>query len=236
MNTYIALALVAFVPPLIIIFLPKDRKFFDNTMVRGFGLGVYTALILILLREGVEHGGITTAGIWFGIGLVISFIIGLLVKEFHHHHEHDIHNHHDHSHNKASMFRLLVSDFFHNIVDGIAIVASFAVNPSVGITSLFGILGHQIVQQGGQQILLVESGITPKKALIMSFCISLSVFLGLIMSDSLEVILICVSAGIVLWKVVADIRHTKWSTKTIVGFILGAVLLAGLLLAIPHEH
>lgn len=237
MNTYIALALVAFVPPLVIIFLPKDKKFFDTSIVRGFGLGVYGALISILLMEGIEHGGTTTALIWFIVGLVISFIIGFLVKEFHHHHEHDTDGNHDHSHNRASMWRLLVSDFFHNIVDGIAIVASFAVNPSVGITSMFGILGHQVVQQGGQQILLVESGITPRKALIASFLISLSVFLGLVIdNEMIEVIFICLSGGIVLWKVATDIRHTKWTAKTIIGFIVGAVLLAGFLLVVPHEH
>ncbi len=236
MNIYIALLLVAIVPSFLVIFLPKDRAFFSSPLVRGFGLGVYAALIIILLREGITESNFSTALLWFIVGLILSFGIGFLVKEFHHHHEHDASNHHDHAHNKASTLRLLISDFFHNIVDGIAIVASFTVNPSIGVTSLLGVLGHQVVQQGGQQILLVESGITPKKAIFISFIISLSVFLGLVMSESLEVIFICVSAGIVLWKVATDIRHTKWSTKTVIGFILGAVILALLLILIPHQH
>lgn len=231
--TFGALFLVALIPPLAILLLPQNRSFFDRPIVRGFGLGVYTALIAILLEEAFTHGG-KIAGIWFAVGIALSFVIGFFVKEFHHHHDHA---EKAHRHNKASMFRILISDFFHNIVDGIAIVASFTTNPGVGFTSLAGILGHQVIQQGGQQILLVESGITPKKALVLSFFISLSVFLGLIISgETIEAIFISLSAGIVLWKVLTDIRHTKWTPSALLGFALGALVLGVLLVAIPHEH
>ncbi len=234
MNALIALSLIAIIPPLVIIFVSKKTELLDNPTLRGFGLGIYSALIAILLLEGMESGGIVTGGLWFLLGILISITLGVLVKEFHHHHDH---TEKAHRHNKASQLRLLVSDFFHNIVDGIAVVASFAVNPGFGITSLFGILGHQVIQQGGQQILLVESGVAPRKALLISFVISLSVFLGLIVtSEALETMFICVSAGIVLWKVAADVRHTEWSAKTLVGFFVGAALLAGLLLLVPHQH
>ncbi len=234
MNTYIALSLVAIIPPLAIVLLPKNRNFFDKPLVRGFGLGVYAALIIILFREGTEHSGILVGGLWFVLGIAISFIIGLFIKEFHHHHNAA---EKAHRHNRASMLRLLISDFFHNIVDGIAIVASFTVNPGFGLTSLLGILGHQVIQQGGQQILLVESGIAPRKAVFFSFIVSLSVFLGLIITgETIETIFICVSAGIVLWKVGTDVSHTKWSATTILGFILGAALLTILLIAVPHQH
>lgn len=234
MNTFFALALIVIIPPLLIIFLSRKTDFFDNPTLRGLGLGIYSALIVILLWEGMELGGVVTGGLWFSLGIAISVILGVLVKEFHHHHDH---HEKTHRHNKASRLRLLVSDFFHNIVDGIAIVASFAVNPGFGITSLFGILGHQVIQQGGQQILLVESGVAPGKAIAISVLISLSVFLGLIVtSESLETMFVCVSAGIVLWKVAADIRHTEWNIRTIGSFIFGAALLTGLLLLIPHQH
>ncbi len=237
MNTYIALVLVGVIPALVIFLLPKEKGFFHKPIVRGFGLGVYTALIYMLMSESIEHGGIGQSALWFGIGIVLSFIIGLVVKEFHHHHEHDTADHHDHGHSKASMFKILVSDFFHNIVDGISIIASFALSPAVGMTALVGILGHQVIQQGGQQILLVESGISPKKALGISMVVSLSVFLGFIFqSEAFEIAFIALSAGIVVWKVFTDMKHTKWDMKTIGGFVLGATLLAGILLLIPHEH
>jgi zinc transporter ZupT len=236
MNTYIALILVGVIPVLVIFLLPREKSFFSKPIIRGFGLGVYTALIYILMSESIEHGGIGQSTLWFGIGIALSFIIGYIVKEFHHHHEHDTDGHHDHGHSKASMVKILISDFFHNIVDGISIIASFALSPAVGMTALVGILGHQVIQQGGQQILLVESGISPKKALGISLMVSLSVFLGFVFhSEALEIAFIALSAGIVVWKVLTDIRHTKWTTKTILGFIIGAMLLITLLVLIPHE-
>lgn len=234
MNIYISLFLVALIPPCVTLFLPKNKAFFNQPIIRGFGLGVYGALIIMLLWEGVEHGGIVYGGIWFVVGLLLSALIGFFVKEFHHHHEP---SEKAHAHSEASMFRLLVSDFFHNIVDGIALAASFATSPSIGLASFLGILGHQVIQQGGQQILLVESGMKPKRAVMISGIVSLSVFLGLIsMGESFEVMFICLSAGIVLWKVWTDIRHTTWNKKTILGCVIGAVVLVFLLLLVPHEH
>ncbi len=237
MNIYIALLLVGVIPALVIFLLPQEKRFFDKPIVCGFGLGVYTALIYMLMSESIEHGGIGQSALWFGIGIALSFIIGLVVKEFHHHHEHDKAGHHDHGHTKASMVKILVSDFFHNIVDGISIIASFALSPTVGMTALVGVLGHQVIQQGGQQILLVESGISPKKALGISLVVSLSVFLGFVFhSEVLEVAFIALSAGIVVWKVLTDMKHTKWNTSTITGFLLGAILLTATLVIVPHTH
>jgi zinc transporter ZupT len=237
MNTFIALILVGLVPALVIFLLPTEKSFFHKPLVRGFGLGVYTALIYMLMSESIEHGGIGQSALWFGIGVALSFIIGYIVKEFHHHHEHDKNNSHDHGHSKSSMVKILVSDFFHNIVDGISIIASFALSPAVGMTALVGVLGHQVIQQGGQQVLLVESGVSPKKAVLISLVVSLSVFLGFVFNNEvIEVAFIALSAGIVVWKVLTDMKHTRWTHATIVGFITGAVLLIGTLLLIPHAH
>lgn len=238
MNTYIALILVGVIPALVIFLLPKEKGFFHKPIVRGFGLGVYTALIYMLMSESIEHGGIGQSALWFGIGIALSFIIGLVVKEFHHHHEHDELDHHDHTHNKTSIARLLISDFFHNIIDGIAIIASFNINPVIGLNSFFGILMHQTVQQGGQQVLLVESGAKPKKAIFISILISLSVFLGFVFSGNelIETIFISASSGIIAWKIGVDIKETKWTKKTILGLILGGLLLIVSLVLIPHQH
>ncbi len=237
MNTFFALILVGVIPALILFLLPREKSFFHKPIVRGFGLGVYTALIYMLMSESIKHGGIGQSALCFGIGIVLSFIIGYIVKEFHHHHEHDKDNTHDHGHSKSSMVKILISDFFHNIVDGISIIASFTLSPAVGMTALVGVLGHQVIQQGGQQVLLVESGVSPKKAVIISLVVSLSVFLGFVFNNEIiEVAFIALSAGIVVWKVLTDMKHTRWTQATVVGFITGALLLTGSLLLISHAH
>ncbi len=234
-NTYLALAGVSIIPILITLLFPKDRAFFDKNGVKGFGLGVYLMLVILLLREAIEHGGFATGGGWFLGGLAFSVLIGFTLKEFHHHHSEEDKAH---SHNKSSTLRVLISDFFHNIVDGIAIIAGFGINIGAGITSFLGILGHQIVQQGGQQVLLVESKIKPGKAILISFIVSLSIFLGFIFAgnEALEITFMALSAGIVAWKVGTDMIHASWNKKMILGFMMGALILALILVLIPHEH
>jgi zinc transporter ZupT len=237
MNTYTFLALIAIsvVPLAIVAGLPKREQFFHNPLVKGFGLGVYASLVLMLLREGLERGGVGTTLIWGAVGLGVSVCIGLVFKEFHHHHNNEEEHKH---HTRASMWRILVSDFFHNIVDGIAVISGFALNPVIGFTSFIGVLGHQTIQQAGQQVLLVESGVQSKKAILISLLVSLSIFFGLFFSEneSLEAILITLSAGIILWKISTDILHAKWTAKTVFGFFIGVVLLTASLMIIPHAH
>lgn len=232
---FLSLAGVSLIPIFATMLFPKNRSFFERHSVRGFGLGVYLMLVVLLLREAVEHSGFLNASIWFIIGLGISLLIGVFAKEFHHHHSSE---ERAHSHNKASIARVLVSDFFHNIVDGIAIIAGFAINTGAGITSFLGILGHQTIQQAGQQVLLVEGDVKPRKAIFISFLISLSIFLGYMFKNNevLEVIFIALSSGIVAWKVGTDMMHSKWNKRMILGFMIGALLLAIILVLVPHDH
>ncbi len=235
MYTILSLIAISVVPMAIVSGLPKREQFFHHPMMKGFGLGVYASLVFMLLREGLEHGGTGTTIIWTVIGLVVSICIGLVFKEFHHHH--DDNEGGDAHHTNASTWRILISDFFHNIVDGIAVISGFAMNPIIGLTSFIGVLGHQTIQQTGQQVLLVESGVGSKKAIMISLLVSLSTFLGLLFigNESLEASLITLSAGIILWKISTDILHAKWNGKMVLGFFIGVVLLTASLILIPHE-
>src|SRR3989344_7594515 len=105
-------------------------------MVKGFGLGVYLMLVVVLLYEAVEEKGVVPGFSWLLAGLLISFVIGFLFKEFHHHHSEEEKLS---SHSRASTWRILVSDFFHNIVDGLAIIAGFTISPTIGIISFLGV-------------------------------------------------------------------------------------------------
>jgi zinc transporter ZupT len=233
MEIFLSLASVALLPILIVAFLPKDKSFFDRGIVKGFGLGVYLMLVFVLLSEAIESKGITYGFGFLAVGLFISLLIGIYFKEFHHHHGDE---EKQEIHSKASTWRILISDFFHNIVDGIAIIAGFAISPAVGLVAFAGVLGHQIVQQIGQQILLVEEGVQAKKAILISLIVALSIFLGFFVAESMEAILLATSAGIVVWKVWTDLVHLKWDKKTATGFVAGALILLAILTSIPHQH
>lgn len=226
---FIQLFLAGVLPALLVFFLPKNPSFFQKDWVKGFAIGVYLALIVLLIRESLADSGLQGTITWYGAGLLGSFFIGLFVKEFHHHHSE---SESKHIHNKTSTIRIFISDIFHNMVDGIAVSAG-------GFVAMFGILGHQTIQQFGQQVLLVESGVKPIRALYISIIISLSIFTTLFIGgfgEVVEPILIAVSAGIVSWKVFQDLSHAKYTKKYILGFLLGAFLLTMSLVLVPHTH
>jgi zinc transporter ZupT len=208
MQTIITLFIVAGLPIALLYFLPKRVDFFKKPLVKGFGLGVYTALIFVLIKESLEIADtrLTLGGLF--LGLIFSFLINYYFKEFHHHHDEDESLH---THSKASAIKILVSDFMHNIIDGIAIVSGFIISPVAGITSAIGVLGHQFIQQSGQQVLLAGNGVPPKKALFVSFLVSLSMFVALFMNESeiIESLLMTVSAGIIAFKILIDIKENK---------------------------
>lgn len=233
MSTILALTAVIIVPIAIVAFLPKNKGFFERNRVKGFGLGVYLMLVAVLLYEGIKEGSTTAGFVWFIVGLSLSFAIGLTLKEFHHHHSEE---ERATSHTRASTWRILISDFFHNIVDGLGVIAGFAISPTVGIVSFLGVLGHQIIQQIGQQILLVGSGTEAKKAVWISLVVALSIFIGFWIEESVEALLLAFSAGVVAWKVWVDVTHTQWNKEVASGFILGSLLLAIILLSVPHFH
>lgn len=237
METYIIFSFIGIciLPLLVVLGLPRKQEFFSKPVVRGFGLGVYTSLVFLLTRESVEHGGVASSFLWVGLGVFISVMIGLIFKEFHHHH---VHTENDRPHTKGSMWRILLSDFFHNIVDGLAIASGFGLSAIAGGAAFIGVLGHQTIQQAGQQVLLVESGISPKKSIIFSLVISSSIFLSYFLrgNETIEAPLMALSAGIISWKIGTDILHTKWNSRMVFGFFIGVVILTTSLILIPHSH
>jgi zinc transporter ZupT len=232
MNTIISITVVAFLPMVIVMLLPKSKNFFENKFVRGFGLGAYIALVIILLKEVGEHSP-KDAITWYVVGIVLSLIIGLIFK--HHHHQSDDEGHLNHS--SKDIIRILGSDIFHNIVDGVVIIAGFTISKHAGFVAMVGILLHQTLQQVGQQVLLVDHGVKPKKAIWYSFLISLTVFIGLFIpiSHKMEHVFMALSAGIVTITIFEDLKN-KFNKNISLGLLSGFVLMWAIISMVPHVH
>lgn len=231
---------IAIVLPILIIFLlPKKVNFFEKNSVRAFALGIYLALIFILLRESFEHVGYFISIITLVIFVFISYLLGVFIKGFHHHHGSTGLNH---KHGKVETTKILVSDFLHNIIDGVSIASGFMISNTFGFVALFGVLGHQIIQQTGQYLLLVQEGFKPMKSIMFSFLISLSIFIGVFINAENEMLLgiiMASSAGIIFFKIINDTKEffgTQGSKKSSVWFIVGILLMLISLFIFPHGH
>lgn len=98
-----------------------------------------------------------------------------------HHHEGDGH-HHEHGHDaheagKAG-WMILVGDGMHNFTDGILIAAAFLANPELGLVTCFAIIAHEIPQEIGDFIVLLNAGFSRARAYIYNLICSLMAVLG----------------------------------------------------------
>lgn len=173
-------------------------------------------------------------------GILCFFMLEKLVLWRHHHesewaHEHGPHAHHheDHAQPRSAMM-ITVGDTIHNFVDGVLVAASFLADTSVGIVVAMAIIAHEIPQELGDFVILLHSGMTRSKALLLNLTSSAAMVVGGLfgylalgsMHDFLGPLLGFVSASM-LYVAVADLipgLHRRFELKA----TLQQILLIGL--------
>lgn len=96
----------------------------------------------------------------------------------------------------------IVGDAVHNLIDGMLIAASFMVSVPIGITTTVAIVLHEIPQEIGDFGILVNGGMSIKKALLFNLLAALMAFLGAVITiligaqvENYAVYLLPVTAG-----------------------------------------
>ncbi len=122
------------------------------------------------------------------IGILVFFILEKLVLWRHCHLEdcevHDLPrehspaaHHNDHDHGRSGMM-VIVGDTFHNFVDGILIAAAFMVDVQLGIVTSIAIIAHEIPQEAGDFIILLNSGYTRRQAFLLNLFSTFATVVG----------------------------------------------------------
>jgi len=115
-------------------------------------------------------------------GLLAFFLLEKFALWRHsHHHEHDGHGHeHGFDANEAgkSGLLILVGDSLHNFADGILIAAAFLADPWLGLVTTVGIIAHEVPQEIGDFIVLLNAGYSRARALAYNTLSSLASILG----------------------------------------------------------
>ncbi|XP_013418806.1 histidine-rich membrane protein KE4 homolog 2 [Lingula anatina] len=83
---------------------------------------------------------------------------------------------------KVAGYLNLAADFAHNFTDGLAIGASFLVGQNVGIITTITIFLHEIPHEIGDFAILVQSGCTKRKAMLLQFSTAIGAMLGTLCS------------------------------------------------------
>lgn len=98
-----------------------------------------------------------------------------------HHHEGDGHRHgHGHDRDEAGPggLLILVGDAIHNFADGVMIAAAFLIDVRLGWMTALAIAAHEIPQELGDYIVLINAGYSRARALAFNVLSGLAAVLG----------------------------------------------------------
>jgi zinc and cadmium transporter len=101
--------------------------------------------------------------------------------EHHDGHSHDHGYGHDHGHSnrdEAAGVLVLIGDSVHNVLDGILISAAFLQSWPLGLLTTFAVAAHEIPHRLGDFVLLVHSGMSQRRALLLNMATGLAAVLG----------------------------------------------------------
>ncbi len=142
------------------------------------------AAFLEILPHAIEN----TDNFRLLFGTVLAGILGFFVLEklvlWRHFHIDD-YEAHDHSsvmdHGRSGLM-ITVGDSFHNFVDGILITAAFLQSTELGVVTAIAIIAHEIPQEIGDFLVLLNSGYSRMAALALNLLSSLAMLVGALLA------------------------------------------------------
>jgi zinc and cadmium transporter len=168
----------------------------------GALLGAALLALLPEAMEGVGPDGAHSIGAALLVGLGVFFVIEKLVLWWHthangngHDHGHDHghahgpdhaqgHDHgdaphgHDHGRAAASGVLVIIGDSIHNALDGVLIAAAFLTSFPLGLVTTFAVAAHEIPHRVGDFAILVHSGMSRGRALVLNMATGLTSIVG----------------------------------------------------------
>lgn len=189
-----------------------------------FAAGVLiTTSIIHLIPEAIENSG--SAG---SFTVLVAFFVAFFFEEFFA----NMHHHEGHAHvgpNHGSVALVLFGDTIHNFIDGVAIAASYLVDPKLGVVVALATFLHEIPHEVGDFGVLISAGWSKRNTILANLFSALSTVVASIVTylfaeqitPSLG-ILLGISAGVFLYLGASDFlpdlassrgksRTSKWA-------------------------
>jgi zinc and cadmium transporter len=208
--TFISVIIVSLLSLVGIFFLSLNESRLRKMLLYMVSLAVgalFGDAIIHLIPQSFEKlSGKLTAPLLLLAGILLFFIVEKVVRWRHCH----IPTSQQHLH--PVVFLNLIGDGVHNLIDGMLIGASYLVSVPIGIATTIAVVLHEIPQEIGDFGVLVNGGLSVKKALLFNFASALTAVLGgliiLIVGPHVENIslyLLPVTAGGFIYIAAADL-------------------------------
>lgn len=169
-----------------------------------------------------------------------------------HHHEGDGHDHHHHFDAQQAGrggLAVLLGDGVHNFCDGVIIAAAFLTDPMLGWVTTLAVAAHEIPQEAGDYIVLLNAGFTRMRALLFNGLSGLAAVAGGVAGyfllgrfDVLLPYLLVVASSSFIYVAVADLlpqlqQRLAWrETLAQVTWLVSGLLLVLLVRELLHAH
>ena len=153
---------------------------------------------------------------------------------------HGFHVHDDEHDPTSPPYLILIGDGLHNFIDGVAIAASFAASPELGLVTTLAVAVHEVPQELADFGILVSSGMTTRRALLLNFLSGLTAVVGAVVFFAGGVAVepyvawcMAATAGMFLYIASADLipqlhHHPTLHPWTQLPFLGGILLIAAL--------
>ena len=184
-------------------------------------------------------------------GLLFFFLLEKAELYRHgHHHEgvgHDHHHGSDADQAGRGGWSVLVGDSIHNFCDGIIIAAAFLADFQLGVVTAAAIIAHEIPQEVGDYIVLLNAGFSRSKALFYNAMSGMASVVGGVLGyfivgpwEALFPYLLVAASSSFVYVAVADLlpqlqrRLPLRSTLAQLGWIAAGLLLVSLVKSFQH--
>ena len=204
------------------------------------------AIIHLIPEAFNKIGDTSTASLSILVGIMLFFVLEKFIR-WHHSHDHDCDTDECRARQKNNIHPMgtliLTSDAIHNMIDGIIIGISYLISIEVGIATTLAIILHEIPQEIGHFAVLLHSGYTRTRAILLNFFSSLFAILGTAIVfifgqsiDSYTPALIAFAAGGFLYIAGSDLvpelhktSDTKQSFWQFIAITIGIAIMFALL-------
>jgi len=185
-------------------------------------------------------------------GLLFFFLLEKVELYRHsHHHEGDGHHHHHHFDVEQAGrggYSVLLGDSIHNFCDGVLIAAAFLADPKLGLLTALAVGLHEIPQEVGDYLVLLNAGLSRRRALTYNALSGLAGVLGGLLGyllfepfEALLPYLMVVASSSFIYVAVADLipqmqRRLPWKETAQQVLWIGGGLTLMALASFSHAH